>query len=80
MASITPQQAIVNFNEAHQKLGEAETALTAATDQYMAAKNAKDVADENAANAVSAYNAAIDAAVAALTAAKRAPAAVPKAA
>lgn len=77
---IAPQTAITAYQEAYQKLSEAEVAQHGATEQYNAAKNGKDTADANAAAAVEAYNASIDAAVAALNAAKRVPAAIPKAA
>jgi hypothetical protein len=69
-ATITPQAAITAYQEAYQKLGEAQIHEDNAQEQYDAARNAKAIADGNAADAVNAYNAAIDAAVAALQAAK----------
>jgi hypothetical protein len=79
-ATIAPQTAITQYQEAVAKLEEAEVSQTNAQHAYEGALNAKNTADGNAAAAVDAYNRSIDTVVEALTAAKRTPAAVPKAA
>ena len=77
MPTIAPQAAITAYQEAYQKVMEAEVSQKSATDQYEAALNGKNTADANMAAAVAAYNTSIDVAVAALQAAKRGESAPP---